>query len=346
MQRNPAVQSAPGTNSQGQQNAQMYQNKPGYPGAPSQYGAPPQQPYGSAPPQQSYGSAPPPPQQSYGGAPPQGAPGQYNNPASQFNMAPPYSSAPPPQQYNSAPSPYASAPPAYGGQYSQQPQQPYNSQPAYGNPPLQNLQQQRPNVPPGAQGFMGSVSLQKGGNMSLTKANPNLVKVRIGLGWDVRQTGGPAFDLDASAFMLKGDGRVRMPQDMIFYNNKQSVDGSVYHHGDNITGVGEGDDEVVSIDLTRVPPDVQKVVFTCSIYEAEMRQQNFGMVSRAFIRVVDDSTNQEICRFDLSEEASMLNSMIFGEVYRYGNEWKFRAVGQGIQGGLKAIGGMFGLNLM
>lgn len=192
---------------------------------------------------------------------------------------------------------------------------------------------------------MGSVSLAKGGNMSLTKANPNLTKIRIGLGWDVRQTGGPAFDLDASCFLLKGDGRVRMAQDLIFYNNKTSIDGSVYHHGDNLTGVGEGDDEIISIDLSRVPMEVQKVVFVVSIYEAEMRQQNFGMVSRAFIRVVDDLTNQEMCRFDLTEEASLLNTMIFGEVYRYGNEWKFRAVGQGIQGGLKAIGGMFGLNL-
>lgn len=181
--------------------------------------------------------------------------------------------------------------------------------------------------------------------MSLTKANPNLTKVRIGLGWDVRQTGGPAFDLDASAFLLKADGRVRMAQDLIFYNNKQSVDGSVLHHGDNLTGVGEGDDETLSIDLNRVPMEIQKIVFICTIYEAEMRQQNFGMVSRAFIRVVDDATNQEICRYDLSEEASLLNTMIFGEVYRYGNEWKVRAVGQGIQGGLKSIGGMFGLNL-
>jgi tellurium resistance protein TerD len=234
----------------------------------------------------------------------------------------------------------------------------------YGNPPIQPPPIQQPMMstqyggqPPfgapagmapgmGAPGgYVGSVSLAKGGNMSLTKANPNLTKIRIGLGWDVRQTGGPAFDLDASCFLLKADGRVRMAQDLIFYNNKTSVDGAVFHHGDNLTGVGEGDDEVISIDLSRVPMEIQKIVFIVSIYEAEMRQQNFGMVSRAFIRVVDDFTHQEMCRFDLSEEASLLNTMIFGEVYRYGNEWKFRAVGQGIQGGLKAIGGMFGLNL-
>lgn len=314
-------------------------------GAPPQQGGAykPQQQYGGPPPQQ-YGSqqfapagGPP---QPYNSAPPQYGSGMQQQPSySNFNMAggapPPYASAPPPSNaYNSAPPPYATAPPSYGNQ-------------SYGNnPPLQQLQnQQRPGMPPGAQGYVGSVSLAKGGNMSLSKANPNLAKIRIGLGWDVRQTGGPAFDLDASAFMLKGDGRVRMSQDLIFYNNKNSVDGSVYHHGDNITGVGEGDDEIVSIDLTRVPMEIQKVVFTCSIYEAEMRQQNFGMVSRAFIRVVDDFTNQEICRFDLTEEASLLNTMIFGEVYRYQNEWKFRAVGQGIQGGLTAIGAMFGLNL-
>lgn len=343
MQRAPSgVLSLP-YNSQGQANnaqGMQAQYKPPFPTQPSQgqYGAPPvAQQYGAPPPQQ-YGS--------YG--PPAGAPPAQFNPATQFSMAAPapvpspYASQPTPQtSYNNTRPPYASAPPAYGAPPPQQ----YGAQQPYGNPPLQQFPLQQPNIPTGAAGFVGSVSLQKGGNMSLSKANPNLVKVRIGLGWDVRQTGGPAFDLDASAFLLKADGRVRMSQDLIFYNNKQSVDGSVYHHGDNLTGAGDGDDEVVSIDLTRVPPEIQKIVFTCSIYEAELRQQNFGMVSRAFIRVVDDFTNQEICRFDLSEEASLFNTMIFGEVYRYQTEWKFRAVGQGIQGGLKAIGGMFGLNL-
>lgn len=325
---------------------------------------------GSMPPAPGYGVPPPnapyraPSQQfSQAGAPP--------NPASQFNMAPPpYATAPPPSsgQYGAPQPPYATAPnpsapygsqPPYG---SAPPPQQYGMQQPYGNPPIQQPPMQQPlgsqygQPPYGAPagmapgmgapgGYVGSVSLAKGGNMSLTKANPNLNKIRIGLGWDVRQTGGPAFDLDASCFLLKGDGRVRMAQDLIFYNNKTSVDGAVYHHGDNLTGVGEGDDEIISIDLSRVPMEIQKVVFVVSIYEAEMRQQNFGMVSRAFIRVVDDLTNQEMCRFDLTEEASLLNTMIFGEVYRYGNEWKFRAVGQGIQGGLKAIGGMFGLNL-
>jgi tellurium resistance protein TerD len=193
--------------------------------------------------------------------------------------------------------------------------------------------------------MVGSLSLRKGENMSLSKAVPGLRNVRIGLGWDVRQTPGAPFDLDASAFLLKADGRVRMAQDMVFYNNRQSVDASIYHHGDNLTGIGEGDDEQLSIDLTRVPPDIQKIVFVVSIYEADVRQQNFGMVSRAFIRVVNSENNQEITRYDLTEEASMFNCMIFGEVYRYGGEWKFRAIGQGVQGGLRAVGQMFGLAL-
>jgi len=189
----------------------------------------------------------------------------------------------------------------------------------------------------------GPVSLLKGGNMSLSKAVPNLRLVKIGLGWDVRQTPGAPFDLDASVFMLRGDGRVRMPQDFIFYNNLQSVDGAVCHHGDNLTGAGDGDDEEVTVDLTRVPLDIMKIVVVVSIYEAESRQQNFGMVNQAFIRVVNAENTLEIVRFDLTEEASMFSCMVFGELYRYNAEWKFRAIGQGVQGGLKACGPMFGV---
>jgi len=195
----------------------------------------------------------------------------------------------------------------------------------------------------GPGGVVGSVSLVKGGNLSLSKAVPNLRQIKVGLGWDVRQTPGAPFDLDASVFMLKGDGRVRMAQDFIFYNNRQSVDGSIFHHGDNLTGVGEGDDEQLSVDLTRVPPEIQKIVCVVSIYEAEVRGQNFGMVSRAFIRVINAENTQEIVRFDLTEEASMFNCMVFGELYRYNGEWKFRAIGQGVPGGLKACGPMFGI---
>jgi len=181
--------------------------------------------------------------------------------------------------------------------------------------------------------------------MNLTKMVPNLNNVTVGLGWDARQTTGAAFDLDASIFLLKGDDRVRGSRDLIFYNNLQSDDGSVRHQGDNLTGVGEGDDERVDLSLANISPEIQKIVFVVSIYDAEVRQQNFGMVQRAFIRVVNKDNGQEICRYDLSEEASTVSSMVFGEVYRYGSEWKFRAVGQGNQGGLKSLGQRFGVNM-
>jgi len=181
--------------------------------------------------------------------------------------------------------------------------------------------------------------------MSLSKAAPGLTNAYIGLGWDVRQTPGAPFDLDASCFMLNAAGKVRQPQDFIFYNNLRSVDGSIVHQGDNLTGVGEGDDERVFVNLALVPPDVQKIVFVVSIYESLQRNQNFGMVQGAFIRVVNADNQVEIVRFDLSEEASLLNCMIFGELYRYNNEWKFRAVGQGFQGGLPQVGNLFGMSL-
>jgi len=181
--------------------------------------------------------------------------------------------------------------------------------------------------------------------MSLTKTAPTLRHAKIGLGWDVRQTPGAPFDLDSSVFLLNGQGRVRQPQDFIFYNNKQSIDGSVIHLGDNLTGAGEGDDEQVTVDLTRVPPDVERIVLVCSIYDAAQRGQNFGMVQRAYIRIVNSDTNQEIVRYDLTEEACMWGVMQFGEIYRYGPEWKFKAIGVGIQGGLQDLGRQFGLNL-
>jgi len=189
------------------------------------------------------------------------------------------------------------------------------------------------------------MSLVKNQNVSLTKVAPSLRHSLVGLGWDVRQSPGAAFDLDTSCFMLNGQGMCGKMQDFIFYNNKQSMDGSVMHKGDNLTGMGEGDDEQMSVDLTRVPMDIQKIVFVVSIYEAEQRGQNFGMVQRAFIRIVDEDTRQEVLRYDLTEEACMASCMIFGELYRYNNEWKFKAVGQSIQGGLRAAGQQYGLSL-
>jgi tellurium resistance protein TerD len=190
-----------------------------------------------------------------------------------------------------------------------------------------------------------SVSLSKGGNVSLTKQAPGLTAVLVGLGWDARTTSGADFDLDASALMLNGSGKVLSDQHFVFFNNLTSPDGSVEHTGDNLTGEGEGDDESIKIDLARVPGDVEKIVVTVSIYDAESRRQSFGQVRNAFIRVVNQADNVELTRYDLSEDASTETAMIFGEVYRNGPEWKFRAVGQGYQSGLAGIARDFGVNI-
>ncbi|KOV13942.1 chemical-damaging agent resistance protein C [Streptomyces sp. XY431] len=189
-----------------------------------------------------------------------------------------------------------------------------------------------------------SVTLAKGGNVSLTKAAPNLTQVQIGLGWDARSTTGAPFDLDASA-LLCASGRVLGDEYFVFYNNLKSPEGSVEHTGDNLTGDGDGDDEVVLVNLDLVPPQVDKVVFPVSIYDAENRGQNFGQVRNAYIRVVNSVDGQEIARYDLSEDASSETAMIFGELYRYAGEWKFRAVGQGYASGLRGIALDFGVNV-
>ncbi|MCG6493472.1 TerD family protein [Kitasatospora sp. A2-31] len=189
-----------------------------------------------------------------------------------------------------------------------------------------------------------SVTLAKGGNVSLTKAAPNLMQVQIGLGWDARSTTGAPFDLDASALLCSG-GRVLGDEYFVFYNNLKSPEGSVEHQGDNLTGDGEGDDEVVLVNLDLVPPQVDKVVFPVSIYDAESRLQNFGQVRNAYIRVVNSLDGQEIARYDLTEDASSETAMIFGELYRYAGEWKFRAVGQGYASGLRGIALDFGVNV-
>ena len=190
-----------------------------------------------------------------------------------------------------------------------------------------------------------SISLAKGGNVSLSKEAPGLTRILIGLGWDERATDGTEFDLDASAFILGGNDKVRSDSDFIFYNNLRSSDGSVEHAGDNRTGGGDGDDEQIKVDLARVPADVQKVAVTVTIHDGEGRRQNFGMVSNAFIRVVDEASGREITRYDLNEDASVETAMIFGEVYRHGTDWKFRAVGQGFKGGLGPLARNFGVNV-
>jgi tellurium resistance protein TerD len=190
-----------------------------------------------------------------------------------------------------------------------------------------------------------SISLNKGGNLSLSKEAPGLTNILIGLGWDTRSSDGQAFDLDASAFLLKEGDKVRSDADFIFYNQLKSSDGSVEHTGDNLTGEGEGDDEAIKVDLGRVPPEIHKISVAVTIHDAETRRQNFGMVTNAFIRVVNAANNSEITRYDLSEDASTETAMIFGELYRHGAEWKFRAVGQGYNGGLGPLARNFGVNV-
>ena len=188
-----------------------------------------------------------------------------------------------------------------------------------------------------------AISLSKGGNISLSQAAPGLKSIKVALGWDERTTQGEDFDLDASAFLLADNGKVRRDEDFIFYGNLKSQDGSVEHTGDNL--VGGSDAEVILVDLERVPAWVQKLSVTVSIYEADKRRQNFGMVSNAFIRVVNQEGDIEIARFDLTEDMSVETAMIFGEIYRRGGEWKFRAVGQGYAGGLAAMARSYGVDV-
>lgn len=189
------------------------------------------------------------------------------------------------------------------------------------------------------------VSLSKGGNVSLTKAAPNLTEVIVGLGWDPRATTGAEFDLDASALLLNSVGKILSDGHFVFFNNLKSPDGSVEHTGDNLTGGGDGDDEQIKVRLTTVPAEVEKIVFPVSIYEAAERGQNFGQVRNAFIRIVDAATGVELTRYDLSEDASSETAMVFGELYRHSGEWKFRAVGQGYANGLRGIALDFGVNV-
>ena len=190
-----------------------------------------------------------------------------------------------------------------------------------------------------------SVSLSKGGNVSLTKEAPGLQAVLVGLGWDARTTSGADFDLDASALMVNTSGKILSDQHFVFFNNLKSPDGSVEHTGDNLTGEGEGDDEVIKVNLGAVPTEADKIVFTVSIYDADSRQQSFGQVRNAYIRVVNQADNGEITRYDLTEDASTETAMIFGELYRNAGEWKFRAVGQGYSTGLAGIARDFGVNV-
>lgn len=188
------------------------------------------------------------------------------------------------------------------------------------------------------------VSLAKGQKVDLTKSNPGLTKVNVGLGWDTNKyDGGKDFDLDASIFLLEGNGKVSGPEGFVFYNNTTGANGAVVHSGDNLTGAGTGDDEVVYVDLQAVPANIEKISFAVTIHDGEARGQNFGMVSNAFIRVFNESA--ELIRYDLGEDFSIETALIVGELYRHNGEWKFAAIGSGYQGGLAALCNDFGLQV-
>mgnify|MGYP003542193972 FL=1 len=189
-----------------------------------------------------------------------------------------------------------------------------------------------------------AINLSKGGNINLSKTAPTMNKVDLGLGWNPRATDGKAFDLDAVAFLTGEDGKVRLDGEFIFFNQKTSPCGSVNHNGDNRTGDGDGDDETISVDLSKVPQEVAKIVFAVTIHEGQQNGQNFGMVDKAYIRVINQDANaEELARFDLSEDGSTEVAMIFGELYRHSGEWKFKAVGQGFSGGLGALAASYGV---
>ncbi|GAM24930.1 hypothetical protein SAMD00019534_081050 [Acytostelium subglobosum LB1] len=270
-----------------------------------------------------------------------GAPGQPTVPnfGAPMNMsrggAP---SAPPPGQFPPPPPGGQFPPPPGAGQYP-----PPQQAGQYGAPPSQPGQYGAPGqyAPPQGPG----ITLQKDQSISLNKEDPYLRRIFVGLGWDVSQTPGFPFDLDAVVFMLSPNGTVRTSHDFIFYNNKVSRDGSIAHQGDNLTGYGEGDDETVTVNLQGVSPDVTRLVFAVTIHDAENRRQNFSQVPRAFIRIANQETSRNICRYDLSNEGGMNTALIAGEVYREGNEWKFIAIGRSFPGGLRYLCQMFGVNL-
>ena len=191
-----------------------------------------------------------------------------------------------------------------------------------------------------------AVNLQKGQRADLTKGSAGLVKLVVGLGWDTNKySGSESFDLDAAAFLLGENGKVLKDTDFVFYNNLRHESGAVEHQGDNLTGEGEGDDEQIKIDLSKVPVAYHRIAFTVTINDADARKQNFGQVSNAYIRVFNEANGQELLRFDLGEDFSVETSVVFAELYRHAGEWKFNAVGSGFKGGLSALCGNFGVQV-
>lgn len=190
------------------------------------------------------------------------------------------------------------------------------------------------------------ISLSKGQRVDLTKGKPSLKKIMVGLGWDTNKyDGGADFDLDASAFLCGANGKVTSDAEFVFYGNLKHKSGAVEHMGDNLTGEGDGDDEQIKVDLSKIPANVEKVAFTVTIYEAEERRQNFGQVSNAYIRIVDETTGEELIHYDLGEDFSIETAVVVGELYKHGTEWKFNAIGSGFHGGLAAICKNYGVNV-
>ena len=190
------------------------------------------------------------------------------------------------------------------------------------------------------------INLSKGQKVDLTKGNPGLKNIMVGLGWDVNAfDSGVDFDLDAAAFMLGADGKCPTDKEFVFYGNLKHASGSVNHMGDNLTGEGEGDDEQIKIDLSKIPANITKIAFTVTIYDAEARRQNFGQVSNAFVRIFNEVTGEEILRYDLGEDFSIETAVVFGELYKNGDEWKFNAIGSGYQGGLAALCNSYGVDV-
>lgn len=189
------------------------------------------------------------------------------------------------------------------------------------------------------------IQLSKGQKVSLSKGNPGLKKIMVGLGWDENAfDSGYDFDLDASAFLCGGNGKCTYDKDFVFYGNLEHPSGAVIHMGDNLTGEGEGDDEQIEVDLSLVPANIEKIAFTITIYDADVRRQNFGQVTNAYCRIVDENTNMELIRFDLGEDFSIETAVVVGELYKYNGEWKFNAIGSGFQGGLLALCGHYGID--
>ena len=191
-----------------------------------------------------------------------------------------------------------------------------------------------------------AVNLRKGQKVDLTKSNPGLKKVTVGLGWDInRYDGGDDFDLDASAFLLGAGSKVISDDDFVFYGAPNHASGGVVYGGDNRTGAGEGDDEQIHVDLSLVPAQIERIAFTVTIYDADVRRQNFGQVSNAYVRIIDDASGAELIRYDLEEDFSIETALVVGELYRHGGEWKFNAVGSGFEGGLTALCLNYGVNV-